>query len=276
MSKVETSAATLPSPRYQGWLRRDRRDRTAVHAARGGLLALFLLLWELLPRVHVVNPMLTSYPSAIWPTFLGLLRPTAYSPGLLTHVWATVLATVIGFSVAMVLGTLIAIALWRWPMLSKVLDPYLVVVNALPKTALVPIFYLWLGGPLSVYGMSLAISLFITVMMVYHGFRNVDPNKVKVARTFGATRPQILTKVILPGSVPTMIATLKVTIGLSLVGVVVGEFQSANLGLGFLIQYGGQIFRMDMVMTAVIILAIVSSLLYLAIAWLETAIARRR
>jgi NitT/TauT family transport system permease protein len=276
MSKVETSVATLPSPRYQSWLRRDRRDRATVHAARVSLLFLFLLLWELLPRAHVVNPMLTSYPSAIWPTFLDLLRPTAYSPGLLTHVWATVAATAIGFSVAMLLGILVAVALWRWPTLNKVLDPYLVVVNALPKTALVPIFYLWLGGPLSVYGMSLAISLFITILMVYNGFQNVDPNKVKVALTFGATRSQILTKVILPGSVPTMIATLKVTAGLSLVGVVVGEFQSANLGLGFLIQYGGQIFRMDIVMTAITILAIVSSLLYVAIAWLDTAVTRRR
>jgi NitT/TauT family transport system permease protein len=276
MSMVERSTACPPSARYQGWLRRNRRDRVTVHAMRAGLLALFLLLWELLPRAHIVNPMLTSYPSAIWPTFLELLHPTAYSPGLLTHVQATVLATVIGFSAAIVLGILVAIALWRWPMLSRVVDPYLVVVNALPKTALVPIFYLCLGGPLSVYGMSLAISLFITILMVYNGFQGIDPNKLKLARTFGATQWQILTKVVLPGSVPTMIATLKVTVGLSLVGVVVGEFQSANLGLGFLIQYGGQIFRMDIVMTAIAILAIVSSLLYLAIAWIDTAVARRR
>jgi len=171
------------------------------------------MLWEVLPRTHVINPMLTSYPSALWPAFLGLLRPTPYSPGLLTHIWATVFATVIGFSAAMALGILTAIALWRWTMLSKILDPYLVVANAMPKTALVPIFYLWLGGPLSVYGMSLAISLFITILMIYNGFQNVDPNKVKLAVTFGATRTQAMRKVILPGSVPTMIATLKVAVG---------------------------------------------------------------
>lgn len=275
MSKLE-SFPDAPGPLYREWLRREKRERITVHAARIGLLGVFLALWETLPRMHVINPLLTSYPSALWPAFRGLLRATPYSPGILTHIWATVLATVIGFSAAMLLGTLAAIALWRWSTLSKVLDPYLVVANAMPKTALVPIFYIWLGGPLSVYGMSLAISLFITILMINNGFQNVDPNKIKLARTFGATQPQILMKVVLPGSVPTMIAALKVTVGLSLVGVVVGEFQSANLGLGFLIQYGSQIFRMDIVMTAITILGIVSSLLYLAIARLDKAVMRRR
>ena len=112
------------------------------------------------------------------------------------------------------------------------LDPYLVVANAMPKTAFVPIFYIWLGATLSIYGMSLAISLFVTVLMIYSGFQGIDPNKIKLAQTFGASKAQILAKVVLPGSVPTFIAALKVNAGLSLVGVVVGEFQSANLGLG--------------------------------------------
>jgi NitT/TauT family transport system permease protein len=146
----------------------------------------------------------------------------------------------------------------------------------MPKTAFVPIFYIWLGASLSIYGMSLAISLFITVLMIYSGFQGIDPNKIKLAQTFGATKAQILTKVVLPGSVPTLIAALKVNAGLSLVGVIVGEFQSASLGLGYLIQYGSQIFKMNIVMTAVTILAIVSSLMYLGISWLESAVMRRR
>jgi NitT/TauT family transport system permease protein len=177
---------------------------------------------------------------------------------------------------AMLLGLIIAAALWWWNPLYQALDPYLVLANAMPKTAFVPIFYLWLGATLSIYGMSLAISLFVTIMMIYSGFQGIDPNKVKLAQTFGASKRQILAKVVLPGSVPTMIATLKVNAGLSLVGVVVGEFQSANLGLGYLIQYGSQIFKMNIVMTAITILAIVSSLMYLAISALETAVMRRR
>ncbi len=230
----------------------------------------------MLPKLHVVNPLLTSYPSALWPTFLELLKETPRQASILTHTGATVLATVLGFTAAMVLGTAVAAALWWWNRLYKVLDPYLVVANAMPKTAFVPIFYIWLGATLSIYGMSLAISLFITILMIYSGFQGIDPNKIKLAQTFGASKGQLLTKVVLPGSVPTLIAALKVNAGLSLVGVVVGEFQSASLGLGYLIQYGSQIFKMNMVMTAITILAIVSSLMYLAIAWLEAAVMRRR
>ena len=276
MSEVETGAAPSPSPQYLAWLRRERRNRLTIRGAQLALLVAFLVLWEILPRAQIINPLFTSYPSAIWPTFIDMLKATPQQPSILAHTWATVLATVIGFTAAMLLGTAFASALWWWDGLYKVLDPYLVVANAMPKTAFVPIFYIWLGATFSVYGMSLAISLFITILMIYSGFQGIDPNRVKLAQTFGATKGQILTKVVLPGSVPTLIAALKVNAGLSLVGVVVGEFQSANLGLGYLVVYGSQIFKMNIVMTAITILAIVSSLMYLAISWLETAVMRRR
>ena len=276
MSKVDSAALAGASPQYREWLRRERRGRLAVRATQLALLLLFFVLWEVLPKAHVVNPMLTSYPSALWPTFLELLKETPQQATILAHTWSTVFATVVGFTAAMLLGTAVAAALWWWNDLYKVLDPYLVVANAMPKTAFVPIFYIWLGATLSIYGMSLAISLFITILMIYSGFQGIDPNKIKLAQTFGASKGQILWKVVLPGSVPTLIAALKVNAGLSMVGVVVGEFQSANLGLGYLIQYGSQIFKLNIVMTAITILAIVSSLMYLAISWLETAVMRRR
>jgi ABC-type proline/glycine betaine transport system permease subunit len=134
----------------------------------------------------------------------------------------------------------------------------------------------WLGPSQSIYAMSLAISLFVTILVIYSGFKGVEVNQIKLARTFGASKAQILTKVILPGSIPTMIAALKVNAGLSLVGVVVGEFQSASVGLGYLIRYGSQIFRLDIVMTAVTVLAVVSSLIYGAIVWAERFVTRRR
>jgi len=274
MSKARPAVAK--SPQYREWLRRERRDRLMVRGTQIGLLVVFLILWEVLPRAHIINPVLTSYPSALWPTFLDLLKTTPQQASILTHTWATVLATVLGFTAAMLLGTAIAAALWWWNSLYRVLDPYLVVLNAMPKTAFVPIFYLWLGATMSIYGMSLAISIFVTILIIYSGLQGIDPNKIKLAQTFGATKAQVLTKVVLPGSVPTLIAALKVNAGLSLVGVVVGEFQSATLGLGYLIQYGSQIFKLNIVMTAVTILAIVSSAMYLAISWLEAAVMRRR
>jgi NitT/TauT family transport system permease protein len=277
MSMSNTDAATTgASPKYRQWLRRERSAHMNVHLTQLALLAVVLVLWEILPRAQLVNPLFTSYPSAIWPTFLDMLKTTPQQPSVLLHTWSTLSATVVGFTIAMIVGTVIAAALWWWNDLYKVLDPYLVVANALPKTAFVPIFYIWLGPSLSIYGIALAISLFVTVLMIYSGFQATDPNKIKLAQTFGASKVQILTKVVLPGSIPTFIAALKVTAGLSLVGVVVGEFQSANLGLGFLIQYGSQIFKMNIVMVAVTILAILSSLMYLAISWLEAGVMRRR
>jgi NitT/TauT family transport system permease protein len=273
---VAAAPSLQPSEQYRAWLARERMRNLSVRGAQVALLVAFLILWEVLPRMQLVNPMLTSYPSALWPTFVELLADGPQQPSILKHTWATVFATVVGFIAAMVLGTIVAAALWWWESLYKILDPYLVVANAMPKTAFVPIFYIWLGAAASIYAMSLAISLFITILMIYAGFQGVDPNKVKLAQTFGATKGQILSKVILPGSVPTMIATLKVNAGLSLVGVVVGEFQSASLGLGYLIQYGSQIFKLNIVMTGITILGIVSSLMYLAIYWLETAVMKRR
>jgi NitT/TauT family transport system permease protein len=276
MSKVEAATYTSESAEYRAWLAHERRGRLTVRGTQLALLIAFLVLWEILPRAQIVNPLFTSYPSALWPTFVSLLDSTPQQPGILWHALSTLVATIIGFSAAMALGTVIAAALWWWPALYRVLDPYLVVANAMPKTAFVPIFYIWLGATLSIYGMSIAISLFVTVLMIYNGFNGSDPNKIKLAQTFGATKTQILTKVVLPGSVPTLIAALKVNVGLSLVGVVVGEFQSANLGLGYLIQYGSQIFKLNIVMTAITILAVMSSAMYLAIAWLEAVVMRRR
>lgn len=276
MSKAEFVRAAPPSAQYLEWLRQERLGRIMVRATQLAIFVAFLILWELAPRLDLINPLFTSYPSKIWPTFLELLNTTPQQASILVHTWSTVFATVVGFTAAMLLGIAIAAALWWWEGLYKVLDPYLVVANAMPKTAFVPLFYIWLGATFSIYGMSLAISLFITILMIYSGFQGIDPNKIKLAQTFGASKGQILTKVVLPGSVPTLIATLKVNAGLSLVGVVVGEFQSASLGLGYLIQYGSQIFKMNIVMTAITLLAIASSLMYLAISWLEAAVMRRR
>lgn len=276
MSKADFVRAAPPSVQYLEWLRQERLGRMMVRATQLAIFVAFLILWELAPRLDLINPLFTSYPSKIWPTFLDLLNTTPQQASILVHTWSTVFATVVGFTAAMLLGTAIAAALWWWDGLYKVLDPYLVVANAMPKTAFVPLFYIWLGATFSIYGMSLAISLFITILMIYSGFQGIDPNKIKLAQTFGASKGQILTKVVLPGSVPTLIATLKVNAGLSLVGVVVGEFQSASLGLGYLIQYGSQIFKMNIVMTAITLLAIASSLMYLAISWLEAAVMRRR
>lgn len=267
----QAQPSQAPSPAYAAYLRRESRRHTSIQMSRVLVLIAFLLLWEALARTHIVNPMLTSYPSAVWPTLLDLFN----NGELVWHTWATFRATLIGFVISMVGGVAIAAVLWWSDFIHKVVDPFMVIANAMPKIAFVPIFYIWLGAEYSIYGMAVAISIFITIMVVYEGFRGIDPNKIKLALTLGATRGQILSMVVLPGSVPTLLAALKMNIGLALVGVIVGEFQSSSEGLGFLIINGSQIFKLNIVMAAIVVLALLSGLMYLAIARIEKATVRR-
>ncbi len=243
-----------------------------IRGTQALIVLAFLLLWEVSARQHWVNPMLTSYPSAVWTIFVQMVSDGS----LWSHVGVTLLETVVSFSISMILGTFIAVLLWLSPFLDRVLDPFLVVGNALPKIALVPIFYIWLGPELSIYGIAVAISVFITILMVYTGFCQTDPNKLKLVRTFGATRLQALSTVVLPSNLATIIAALKANIGLALVGVIVGEFQSSKAGLGYLIQYNSQIFKMDAVMMSIVLLGIISLALYSMIQLTETAMLRSR
>ena len=265
-------AAAGPSPMYAAFLRRVKIRRKLILLCQIILLVLFFALWEVAPRAHWVNPMLTSYPSAIWSTFVELLGDP--DNGILRHTWVTVLETFVGFTLSMLLGVGIAIMLWWWEFLYRVVDPFMVVANALPKIALVPIFYIWLGDVASIYAMAVAIAVFITILMIYSGFRETDSNKIKLVRTLGATQWQILRQVVLPSNVPVMVAALKINVGLALVGVIVGEFQAAKAGLGYLIIFGSQVFQMTLVMTAITMLAIISTIMYLAIMYLENTVMR--
>ena len=269
---VEQAATSLPpSPEYRDYLRRRRRTRTAVVGTQLLVLVAALALWQIGGSLKWWDPLLTSTPSTVWRTFWQLS-----SEGILwTNTAVTLQETLISFAVAMVAGVVIATMIWWSPFLSRVLDPYLVVLNAMPKTALGPIFIIWLGMDLSIYGMAISISLIVTILTVTTGFKGVDPNKVKLMRTLGADNGQILRKVIYPASLPTIISAVKVNIGLTLVGVIVGEFLSAKAGLGYLILYGGQVFDMSMVMTAIVVLVLLSAVLYAVVVGVDSLVRRR-
>lgn len=254
-----------PSAAWRAWAAARRREKISIVAAQLGLIALFLAAWEVAPRFNWVNPMLTSQPSAVWSSFFEMVRDA----DLGHHVLVTLIEVVISFAVAMIAGAAIAVGLWASPKAERVLDPFMVMMNALPKIALVPIFYIWLGPEGSIYAVAVAVAIFITILMLHTGFVQTDPDKVKLALTLGADRRQILSKVVLPSNVHTFVAALKANVGLSLVGVIVGEFQASKAGLGYLIVYGSQIFRMDMVMAAIVLLGILSLVLYFAIRLVE-------
>jgi NitT/TauT family transport system permease protein len=246
------------SAQYSQYLRIQKRKLWTIRLSQLLVFVVFLGLWELAAMWKWVDPMLTSRPSQLLASFQEL----AFKGDLFKHTWTTGLETVIGIVVSMVLGTVIAVLFWWSTFASKVLEPYMVVLNALPKVALGPIFYIWLGDRYSIYGMAIAISVIVTIIMVESGFKEISKTKLKLMESFGATKAQMLRMVLLPASIPNFIATLKVNVGLTLVGVIMGEFLSSKAGLGYLIIYGGQVFQMNMVMVSIAMLAVLSIVLY--------------
>lgn len=259
------------SREHTEYLRKITRQRRLVSLARGALLVLALGLWELGAYTGAIDPFITSSPSRIAATAASL-----YAGGdLFLHIGTTLLETVVSFLAGTALGILIAALLWWSPVLSRILDPYLVVLNALPKIALGPILIVWIGaGSGSIIAMGLLISVIVTVISVLTGFLEISGEKHLLMRTLGATKSQILFKVVLPASVPTMIAALKISVSMSWVGVIVGEYLVSKAGLGYLIVYGGQVFQLDLVMTSIVILCALAALMYYGVAAVEKRLVR--
>lgn len=275
-SPSQRASASANEPRqqtalYRAYLRRQRRRQLLIRVSQLLVLLLFLSLWELSAVLHWADPLLTSQPTEIIRSFYQLLA----EGHILYHTYVTGLETVIGIIISMICGVLIAVVFWWSSFASKVLDPYIVVLNALPKVALGPIFYIWLGDRLSIYGMAIAISIIVTIIMVESGFKEINKSKAKLMETFGATRWQMLIMVLLPASIPNFVATLKVNVGLTLVGVIMGEFLSSKAGLGYLIIYGGQVFQMDLVMTSIALLAVLSVVIYGIVTFIGNRLLRK-
>ncbi|MDO9574803.1 MAG: ABC transporter permease, partial [Candidatus Contubernalis sp.] len=235
------------------------------------LLAAVVFLWEVAANFRWIDPFITSQPSRVIRTLSTLHAEGA----LYYHIAVTVFETVVGFVLGTIIGTAIAIVLWWSDFISKVFDPYLVVLNSLPKIALAPILIVWIGNGIpAIITMALLISVIVTVLGVYTGFSQVDPHKIRLLKTFGAAKWQVFQKVIFPASVPTIVSALKINVGLSWVGVIVGEFLVSRAGLGYLIVYGGQVFRLDLVMTSVIILSVAAAVMYQGVVLLERIIVK--
>ena len=255
------------SPQRKIWLCRQRRERRVVIWSRMGLLAGFFGLWETAVYFGWIDTFIMSSPSRAWTAARQM------GAALWPHIAVSCAETVAGFLLGTVLGTAAAAALWWSPRLSRIMEPYLVVLGALPKTALGPIFIVWMGaGVGAILTMALAISLIVTIMEVYAGFASVEPEKLRLMQSLGANRAQTFGMLVLPANLPTMMNALKVNVGLSWVGVIMGEFLVSKLGLGYLIVYGSQVFKMDLVMATVLILAAVASAMYAGMLVLEKII----
>ena len=255
------------------FLKELRLRRWAVRVTQWVFLVGFLLLWEMAANREWIDPFLCSQPTVIWRTAVEM----AQNGMLWAHIGTTLWETAAGFLLGTVLGVMVAVLLWWNSFVSEVAEPYLVVLNAVPKTALAPIIIVWLGNnQTSVIAVALLTSVVVTIMTVLNGFLQTEEEKIKLIRVFGGTKWQIFQKVVFPANIPCMMNALKINVGLSFVGVIVGEFLVAQKGLGFLIIYGSQVFKLSWVLMSVVILSVLAAILYKAIACLEKFVLRKR
>lgn len=254
------------------YLKSRKLEKVSITITQILILLAFFTLWELLARFKVIDSFIMSQPSRFVNSIINLYREGQ----LFQHIGITCWETFVGFVLGTIVGTIIAVILWWSEFLSKVLEPYLVVLNSLPKIALGPIFIVWFGaGTTSIIAIALAISLIVTILEVLNGFVATDEEQVKLVRTFGANRLQTFTKVVFPANLPVIINSLKINVGLSWVGVIVGEFLVSKAGLGYLIVYGGQVFQLDLVMASVVILCIAAGVMYKAVVLLQKLLIKR-
>ena len=252
------------------YLRRKKRRTRLVHVCQVGFLVLFFAQWEITARLGIIDSFILSQPSRILDTLRNMTQNH-----LLMHVGVTLYETLVGFVLGVALGVAVAIVLWWSGFISRVAEPYLVVLNSLPKIALGPVIIIIVGaGTEAIIFMALAISLIVTVLEMLSGFRTTNAESIKMARTFGATKRQIFTKIVFPSNINTLFNSLKINIGLSLVGVIAGEFLVSKAGLGYLIVYGGQVFQLDLVMSSVLILSVLAALMYESVVLLQKFVSR--
>ncbi len=254
------------SKEHMLYLRGVRKKNILINIARFALLFALLGLWELSAQLEWVNPFITSSPSRIAKTIADLYK----NGTLFYHVGATLWETLAGFAIAVILGYSIALLLWWSEAVRRISEPYFVVLNALPKIALGPLIIIWCGtGSEAIVFMTVLIGLIVTILNMLGGFMATDKNKLLLLKSMGASKMQILTKLVIPSSMPNFISMLKINVGMAWIGSIMGEYIVSKAGIGYLIVYGGQVFKLDLVMSAVFILCLLAAMMYVLVALLE-------
>ena len=257
---------------YGNYLRKQRTKKFLITLIQISILIFVITLWELLAQLGIIDTFIMSSPVRIFKELLRLLNNN-----FMYHIGVTFLEALISFLIATIAGTIIAIILWWSEFLRKILDPYIVVLNSLPKIALGPIIIIWFGiGTTPIIVMAILIMIVITIISMLNSFTSCDENKVLLLKSMGANKLQILIKLILPNSLLEFISVLKINVGLTWVGTIMGEYLVSRAGLGHLIVYGGQVFNLDLVMTSTVTLCVLASLMYFLVLLLEKLIIKHR
>ncbi len=248
------------------WLKKIRIEKRLVFSVQIVLLICLIGFWELFTHFKILDPFFFSSPSRIVTT-LG----TQFKSGdMWKHMGTTLIETVLGFTISTVLGTALAIGFWWNKKIRHIFEPYLVVFNALPKIALGPMIVIWFGtGMQSILVMCVLICLIMTTMTMLHSFLSCDPDKILLMQSMGASKTQIFFYLIFPNSFGDLISVLKINVGLSWVGTIMGEYLASKAGLGYLIVYGGQIFNINLVMASTTVLCVLAGIMYFLVSKIE-------
>lgn len=260
------------SNEHKQYLKKKKRKKILILLMQIAILATIIITWQLLADFKIINTFISSSPSNVVKTIITLYNDN----NLFNNIWTTIYETIISFSLGTIIGIIIAIILWYSNFLYKVIDPYLTIINSLPKIALGPIIIIFFGANIkSIIIMALLISVIVTIITVYNGFISTDKNKVNLLKSFSATKYQIFKLVILPSSYQTIISSLKINISMTLIGVIMGEFLVSKQGIGYLINYGSQVFNLNLVISGIIILMIVSYLMYIIVSYIEKILIKK-
>ena len=251
---------------HKKYLKKIRLNSAKVIFFQIIIFVLFITLWQILSDKGIINSFLCSSPKKVINTIISLWK----SNDLFTHIWITLKEILISFGLGTIIGILFAAFLWWSPFASKVLDPYLTIINSLPKVSLGPIIIIWAGANQnSIILMALLISVISTIISVYVGFKQTNKINIRLLQSFKANKFQIFTKVVLPSNINMIISSLKINLSMTFVGVIMGELLVSKQGLGYLINYGSQVFNTSLVITGVVLLGILTSVLYFLILFIE-------
>ena len=272
MIKYGRILISMHSKEHLNYLKKIKKNKLIISISRLLIIISFLIIWQLLADFNIINTFIFSSPKKVLDTIINLYN----TKNLFSHIWVTIYETILSFSVATILGTIIATILWWCKRLQKIIEPYLTILNSLPKVALGPIIIIWFGaGIKSIIFMALLISLIITIINVYEGFNSTNENKIKLMKTLGAKKHQIFFKLIFPNSINTIISALKINVSMSLIGVIMGEFLVSKKGIGYLILYGSQVFNLSLVISGIFILCIVAALMYYLVSLIEKKVTKK-
>lgn len=266
LKKSYSTIAAAETLGQQKYIRHQKLHKLYIFWSRIIIFAGFLLLWQMSSDFGWIDKFYFSSPAEIGALFLHDIK----NMSLLNHIGITLFESGASFLLIILFSLLIATFFWFYPSLGKMFEPFLIVLNSLPKSALAPLIIVWLGtGMRTIILCGMSVGIFGCILNLYQSFAQTDPERLKLIETLGGTKMQAFTKVVFPGNIPTFISLSKVNIGLALVGVIIGEFLAGRRGLGYLIIYGSQVFKLDMVILSITILCVIAMLIYGVLNFIE-------